>query len=161
MRIESLALPVVAFAVFLGLWSLAASSVETSIGALPGPRQVWAAAGGLVADHRAERAREREFYARQDEAREQARAAGTEFRERRYAGRPTYLDQIRTSLATVFAGFLLASLVAVPLGIACGSSPGLYTALNPLIQLFRPVSPLAWLPIVMILVSALYTAKDP
>ena len=34
-------------------------------------------------------------------------------------------------------------------------------AFNPLIQIFKPVSPLAWLPIVMILVSALYTSDDP
>jgi nitrate/nitrite transport system permease protein len=51
--------------------------------------------------------------------------------------------------------------VAVPLGVACGTSTAIYAALNPLIQLFRPVSPLAWLPIVMILVSALYTTRDP
>ena len=36
-----------------------------------------------------------------------------------------------------------------------------YAAVNPLIQVFKPVSPLAWLPIVMILVSALYTSEDP
>jgi len=93
--------------------------------------------------------------------REAALALGTPFRERHYAGRPTYFDQIATSLKTVFMGFLLASLVGVPLGIACGSSPALYTALNPLIQIFRPVSPLAWLPLVMILVSALYTSDEP
>jgi nitrate/nitrite transport system permease protein len=45
--------------------------------------------------------------------------------------------------------------------VLCGTSAVFYAALNPLIQLFRPVSPLAWLPIVMILVSALYTSADP
>jgi nitrate/nitrite transport system permease protein len=49
-------------------------------------------------------------------------------------------------LKTVFAGFLIASALAVPLGIGCGLSPVLRAALNPLIQLFKPVSPLAWLP---------------
>jgi nitrate/nitrite transport system permease protein len=90
-----------------------------------------------------------------------ALAAGEPWRDRQYAGKPTYFDQIATSLATVFTGFLIASLVAVPLGVLCGTSPTVYAALNPLIQLFRPVSPLAWLPIVMILVSALYTSTDP
>jgi nitrate/nitrite transport system permease protein len=90
-----------------------------------------------------------------------ALAAGEPWKDRRYAGKPTYLDQIATSLETVFAGFLFASLVAVPLGVLCGSSATVYAALNPLIQLFRPVSPLAWLPIVMILVNALSSSAEP
>ncbi len=90
----------------------------------------------------------------------EAKAAGKPFTVRQYAGPPTYLDQIATSLKTVFAGFVIASLVAVPLGVLCGLSPRAYAALNPLIQIFKPVSPLAWLPIVMILVSALYNSPD-
>ena len=41
------------------------------------------------------------------------------------------------------------------------ASCAFFTAVNPLIQIFKPVSPLAWLPIVMIMVSALYTSEDP
>jgi nitrate/nitrite transport system permease protein len=159
--IRSFAAPALALALFLLLWSYAAASVRTSIGALPGPRAVAEAAGALLAEHRAERARAEAFDARMEEQRLAALAEGTPWKERRYAGRPTYPDQIVTSLRTVFTGFLIASLVAVPLGVLCGTSPAVYAALNPLIQLFRPVSPLAWLPIVMILVSALYTAPDP
>jgi len=92
---------------------------------------------------------------------EKYEAKGKEWKERKYSGKPTYFDQILTSLQTVFMGFLLASLVAVPIGILCGLSDTFYAAFNPLIQIFKPVSPLAWLPIVMILVSALYTTKDP
>ncbi len=44
----------------------------------------------------------------------------------------------------------------MPLGIACGLSKTVNGAINPLIQLFKPVSPLAWLPIVTMVVSALY-----
>ena len=80
---------------------------------------------------------------------------------RKYTGKPTYIDQIFTSLSTVFMGFLLATLVAVPLGIFCGLSPPFNAALNPLIQIFKPVSPLAWLPIVTIVVSAVYVTADP
>src|SRR5690606_31450583 len=69
--------------------------------------------------------------------------------------------QIVTSLYTVLSGFALASLVAVPLGILCGLSKSIYAAVNPLIQVFKPVSPLAWLPLVTMLVSALYTSSDP
>jgi nitrate/nitrite transport system permease protein len=157
----SVAIPGVALAIFLGLWAQVAASIETSIGVVPGPGQVAEAVGTLVREHRAERARAAEFYARMEEKRSQALAEGLEWKEREYAGKPTYVDQIATSLKTVFTGFLIASLVAVPLGVLCGTSPVIYAALNPLIQLFRPVSPLAWLPIVMILVSALYTSSDP
>jgi nitrate/nitrite transport system permease protein len=61
----------------------------------------------------------------------------------------------------VFTGFILATLVAVPLGILCGLSKTMQNALNPLIQVFRPVSPLAWLPIVTLVVSAIYVTANP
>ncbi len=62
--------------------------------------------------------------------------------------------QIGYSLLRVTAGFLLAALVAVPFGFLIGMSPLLNAALNPFIQVLRPVSPLAWMPL------ALYTIKD-
>jgi len=157
----ALGVPALALALFLGVWSGAASRIEASIGAVPGPSAVLEAARGLVADHVAERAKQRAFEERMAVAEAKAEAEGRPWKQRRYAGSPTYFDQIATSLKTVFAGFLLASLVAVPLGILCGTSATIYAAMNPLIQLFKPVSPLAWLPIVMILVSSLYTASDP
>jgi len=49
----------------------------------------------------------------------------------------------------------------VPLGVLCGLSPIVNAALNPLIQSFKPVSPLAWLPIVTMVVSATYVSDDP
>jgi nitrate/nitrite transport system permease protein len=157
----SLGAPALAFLVFLGLWSQAAARIDTPIGALPGPGSVLGAAQALLAEHVAERTRAREFAARMEQKRAAALAAGETWKERSYAGKPTYLDQIATSLFTVFTGFVIASAVAVPLGVLSGTSAVFYAALNPLIQLFRPVSPLAWLPIVMILVSALYTSSDP
>lgn len=62
--------------------------------------------------------------------------------------------QIAHSLWRVAAGFTLAALVAIPLGFLIGMSPLLNAALNPFIQVLRPVSPLAWMPL------ALYTIKD-
>ena len=153
--------PLIAMLAFLALWSAVAARVDTSIGRLPGPSAVWSEAGALVAEHRAERRKQAEFDARMA-ALERAHAAeGRPWRPRRYSGKPTFLDQIATSLKTVFAGFLIASLVAVPAGVLCGLSSRFYAAVNPLIQIFKPVSPLAWLPIVMILVSGLYTSSDP
>ena len=62
--------------------------------------------------------------------------------------------QLAYSIARVLAGFFLAAAVAIPLGFAIGSSRVFYQALNPYVQLLKPISPLAWMPI------ALYTIKD-
>ena len=62
--------------------------------------------------------------------------------------------QIGYSLARVGLGFLLAALLAIPLGFVIGMSPLLYRAFDPFIQVLKPISPLAWMPI------ALYTIKD-
>jgi nitrate/nitrite transport system permease protein len=62
--------------------------------------------------------------------------------------------QLAHSLGRVGLGFVLACLVAIPLGFAIGMSPLLYRALDPFIQVLKPISPLAWMPL------ALYTIKD-
>src|SRR3981081_2501098 len=62
--------------------------------------------------------------------------------------------QLAHSLARVGLGYLLAMLFAVPLGFVIGMSPLTYRALDPFIQVLKPVSPLAWMPL------ALYTIKD-
>ena len=62
--------------------------------------------------------------------------------------------QLGHSLGRVGLGFLLAMLVAVPLGFVIGMSPMMYRALDPFIQVLKPISPLAWMPL------ALYTIKD-
>jgi nitrate/nitrite transport system permease protein len=154
----TLGVPLLAIGLFLALWAASAARVQTSLGTVPGPVQVLAQAKALFDDHRAERAKQAEFYQRQAErnAKLLAEDARAEVRTHRWTGKATFLDQILTSLKTVFAGFLIASLVAVPLGILCGLSKVIQAALNPLIQVFRPVSPLAWLPIVTLIVSALY-----
>ena len=62
--------------------------------------------------------------------------------------------QLAYSLGRVLLGFALAALVAVPLGFLIGMSQLVYRALDPFIQVLKPVSPLAWMPL------ALYTIKD-
>lgn len=161
--LRRIGIPLLAFAIFLALWGGLAKSVQTSLGALPGPVAVWQAAAGLLDEHRAERDKAAAFYARQDQRNAAALAADPQAapQSRVWTGKPTYIDQIGTSLLTVFTGFLLATIVAVPLGIVCGLSTTVQTALNPMIQLFKPVSPLAWLPIVTLVVSAVYVSSDP
>jgi nitrate/nitrite transport system permease protein len=62
--------------------------------------------------------------------------------------------QLAYSLGRVGLGFVLACLVAIPLGFVIGMSPLLSRALDPFIQVLKPISPLAWMPL------ALYTIKD-
>ncbi|SLN28340.1 ABC transporter permease [Pseudooctadecabacter jejudonensis] len=157
-----LGVPLLAIAVFIGLWATLAPKVQTSLGAVPGPAQVWEQVGELRADAVREGEREAAFYVRQDERNAEHIANGEpdKVRDRVYTGKPTYYDQIWTSIKTVFFGFLIASIVAIPLGIAAGLSATANAALNPLIQIFKPVSPLAWLPIVTMIVSATYTTSD-
>lgn len=148
--------PVLAIAAFLALWAWAAPMVQTSLGAIPGPVQVWEQVGVLRADAAAEAVKRQEFYVKQDAGNAELVAAGKadQVKTRSYTGKPTFPGQVLTSIKTVFLGFLIGTLVAVPLGILCGLSPTANAAINPLVQIFKPVSRLAWLPIVTMVVSA-------
>ncbi|MEO0989337.1 MAG: ABC transporter permease [Pseudomonadota bacterium] len=155
-----LGVPLLAIAAFLFLWASLAPTVQTSLGAIPGPGQVWEQAVNLHEDARAKAESRAKFEAQVATLNERRIASGKEPVERAYTGAPSYYSQIWTSIKTVFFGFLIATVVAVPLGIMAGLSPTANAALNPLIQIFKPVSPLAWLPIVTMVVSALYTTQD-
>lgn len=157
-----LGIPVVAIICFLGVWAALAPTVQTSLGAIPGPGQVWEQAVVLHEDAVSKAERRERFY-EQVEVRNQRlidAGRGDEITNIPYTGAPSYYDQIWTSIQTVFFGFLIASVIAIPLGIMAGLSPIANAALNPLIQVFKPVSPLAWLPIVTMVVSAVYTTND-
>jgi len=62
--------------------------------------------------------------------------------------------QLAYSIARVLAGYLLAALVAIPIGFLIGMSPLIYRAFDPFIQVLKPISPLAWMPL------ALFTLQD-
>ncbi|HDZ72006.1 MAG TPA: ABC transporter permease [Aurantimonas coralicida] len=155
---KGLIVPLIGILAFLAAWAALAPQVQTSLGTVPGPVQVWQQVEGLYADHQRGREDRAEFYERQEARNAKLVEQGMADRAkvRAYTGAPTYPEQIFTSLKTVFLGFLLATIIAVPVGIACGLSSTVNGALNPLIQIFKPVSPLAWLPIVTMIVSALY-----
>ncbi|WP_282096144.1 ABC transporter permease [Epibacterium ulvae] len=157
-----LGVPLCAIIGFLLLWGTLAPKVQTSLGAIPGPAQVWDQVGNLHKDAQREWDKEVAFYERQEARNAKLIADGKADRvkERVYTGKPTYYSQIWTSIKTVFFGFLIATAVAVPMGIAAGLSKTANAALNPIIQIFKPVSPLAWLPIVTMVVSAVYTTND-
>ncbi|HQS81349.1 MAG TPA: nitrate ABC transporter permease [Thiobacillus sp.] len=62
--------------------------------------------------------------------------------------------QLAYSLVRVLGGFFLAAMVAIPLGFVIGNSRVIYQAVDPYVQVLKPISPLAWMPL------ALYTIKD-
>ncbi|WP_460225716.1 ABC transporter permease [Aurantivibrio infirmus] len=160
---KAVLLPMVGILFFLFLWSIAASNIDTSLGKFPGPLAVAEQFKTLYQEHNAEREKAGAFYDRQEKrnAERVAKDPSYEPKIRAYTGKETFLDQIFTSLVTVMSGFLLAVIIAVPLGIVTGLSKTLNSAVNPIIQIFKPVSPLAWLPLVTMVVSALYITPDP
>ena len=107
-------------AVFLALWSASAQQVQTSLGQLPGPVDVFKQASTLVDEHVAERKKELAFYERQEKrnAAKLAKDPDAKVKIRPYTGKPTFFDQILTSLITVFTGFLLASMIAIPIAVS-------------------------------------------
>ena len=161
--LKSLLAPTLGIAAFLALWAALAPQVETSLGALPGPAEVAAQGSALYEEWSAASEAKAQFYADQDARNAAAIVAGNPgaVQEFAYSGAPTFPDQIVTSLKTVALGFILATMVAVPIGLVCGLSPLLNAAINPLVQIMKPVSPLAWLPIVTMVVSATITSADP
>jgi nitrate/nitrite transport system permease protein len=158
-----LGVPLLAIILFLGAWGVLAPKVVTSLGAVPGPTQVWEQFVNLNESHDRQRDKQAAFYERQDIRNAKLIEAGKadKVKYRTFTGAPTYYDQIWTSLKTVFFGFLIGTMIAVPLGIAGGLSPLVAAGMNPIIQIFKPVSPLAWLPIVTMVVSATVTSAEP
>lgn len=61
--------------------------------------------------------------------------------------------QIGYSIYRVLTGYALAAAVAIPLGFLIGMSPVAYKALNPFIQVLRPISPLAWMPLALFIIG--------
>ncbi|NIB39996.1 ABC transporter permease [Pseudomaricurvus alkylphenolicus] len=156
-------IPLLGILGFLLLWSAAAQNIDTSLGKFPGPAAVWEQFGSLYEEHTTERGKEAAFYERQEKRNAARMEKDPDYvpKIRAYTGKETFLDQIATSLVTVMSGFLVAAAMAIPLGIAVGLSKTLNSAINPIVQIFKPVSPLAWLPLVTMVVSALYVSPDP
>ena len=183
-------LPVAAVIVFLLLWSAAAKTVVTDSMQLPSPSDTWTAGKELFAMHSEQRASDKakrkekvqeavEHFVHARRLTRKAESASGETREAlladaliykkkavqaanyRPSSAPTFVDQIITSLKTVFVGFAIATLIAVPIGVLCGMSPWFNAAFNPFIQIFKPVSPLAWLPLAFLVIVWAYAGTKP
>lgn len=77
-----------------------------------------------------------------------------------FSAAKTFPYQIRRSLICVFVGFIFASLIAIPIGILCGLSPIFMAAMTPFIAIFKPVSPIVWLPIALIVIGGFIPDPD-
>jgi nitrate/nitrite transport system permease protein len=125
---STLALSLLFFAVFLTVWQVSTKPAPAggSSKGLPGPSAVAARAWEMISDP---------FYDRGPND----KGIGV---------------QLTYSLGRLLVGYSAAVVVAVSLGVLLGLSPALYGALNPYIQILKPISPLAWMPLF------LYTIKD-
>ncbi len=80
--------------------------------------------------------------------------------ESEYAGSKTIWYQVRRSILCVFAGFFLGSIIAIPIGIFCGLNKTFMAMMTPFIAIFKPVSPIVWLPIILLVVMGAFPNPD-
>ncbi len=125
---------------------------------LPSPTQVWASLQSLIADHYIIKQKKDAFATKMEATNQKLIANGKDAIV--YTGRASFIDTVLTSIKTVFAGFLLALLIAVPIGIIIGLSPTLRSAFNWFIQIFKPVSPVVWYLLVFMIVKTIYIGKS-
>ena len=125
---------------------------------LPSPADVRNGAITLWNDHKMIAEKKHSFREKTAALNEKRKEAGQ--KPIQYTGRPSFVDQILTSLKTVFAGFLLAAIFAIPAGIILGLSETLRTALNWIIQIFKPVSPVVWLLLVSMVIKTVMANSD-
>ncbi|MBD0822979.1 ABC transporter permease [Aestuariibaculum marinum] len=132
---------------------IASGDVSCQPNTLPSPAQVWESYKSLLRDHQIISADKAAFAEKTAVINAKRIAEGKD--PITYTGRPSFVDQILTSLKTVFAGFLLALVIAVPIGVIIGLSKTLRSSVNWLIQIFKPVSPVVWLLLVFMIVKTM------
>ena len=132
---------------------IASGAIKCQPNTLPSPAQVWGSFQTLLDDHYTIKADKEAFVEKTASINAKRLAQGKDAIT--YTGRPSFVDQIFTSIKTVFAGFFLALLIAVPIGIVIGLSKTLRSSVNWLIQIFKPVSPVVWLLLVFMIVKTL------
>lgn len=137
---------------------IASGDISCRPNSLPSPLMVVGALGKLWDDHLILSAKKEDFIQQYAAVNEERLAKGEA--EIKYTGRPSFVDQILTSLKTVFAGFLLSVLIAIPMGILLGLSETLRTSFNWIVQIFKPVSPVVWLLLVSMIVKTILANVD-
>ena len=80
--------------------------------------------------------------------------------EQKYPRAATIFWQAKRSIFTVIMGFLMACIVAIPIGMMCGLNRVFMACMTPIISIFRPVSPVVWLLIFQIVIGAFFPKPD-
>ncbi|GAA3590785.1 ABC transporter permease [Flavivirga amylovorans] len=132
---------------------IASGDISCQPNTLPSPSQVWDSYKSLLRDHNIISADKAAFIEKTATLNAKRIAEGKA--PITYTGRPSFIDQIIMSLKTVFAGFLLALIIAVPIGVLIGLSPTLKSAFNWFVQIFKPVSPVVWYLLVFMIVKTI------
>jgi nitrate/nitrite transport system permease protein len=155
-------LPLTAIAALVFSWHVLATSVQVGGMSLPTPGLVWDKGAEQVREWREDGvARSAHAALVAQTATEQGMTVAEVEQFMPFQGKRLFVTQVWLSIETVFLGVGAGLLVAIPLGILCGLSGTIFAMANPLIQLFKPVSPLAWFPVVYLLINRLMTAPDP
>lgn len=139
-------------------YQLTSEELSNIPNSLPFPRQVKNAFYVLLLDHKNINLDKDNFLLKVAKTNKKLKESGKKLLE--YTGRPSFIDQVKTSIKTVFAGVLLAIFVAVPVGIVFGLSETLRNSLNWIIQIFKPVSPVVWMLLVFMVVKTVVTDPD-
>ena len=137
---------------------IASGDVSCQPNTLPKPAQVYQGFLSLWRDHKIIAAKKDDFKIKTKAVNASRAAKGLS--PIKYTGRPSFIDQVGTSLKTVFAGVFLAMILAIPFGILLGLSETLRTSLNWVIQVFKPVSPVVWLLLVFMIVKTAIQNAD-
>lgn len=147
-------LPLVAIVITLVSWQVIAQNVKLGSSTLPTPGQVWGRGVEQYDEWRAEKARRAAYELEVTKTAAELKLSVTDVRkEMPYEEKRLFINQVVLSLETAFAGVALAMVVAIPMGILCGLSGTIFMMANPLIQILKPVSPLAWFPVVYLLAN--------
>ncbi len=124
---------------------------------LPSPLYVWNTAKLLVKDATEVIQEKRAFRKKMESRNEKLIAQGKD--PIIYTGRPSFLDQIFTSLKNILWGVILAMCISIPFGILIGLSKNFKKATNWFVQIFKPISPVVWFLLVQMIVNTIMT--DP
>ena len=137
---------------------IASGNVKCQPNTLPTPAQVLNGVNALWSDHQIISAKKSAFIKKT--AKVNAGRVAKGLAAIKYTGRPSFIDQVGTSIKTVLTGVLLAMLLAIPMGIVLGLSASLRASLNWIIQIFKPVSPVVWLLLVFMIVKTAIRNED-
>lgn len=132
---------------------IASGDLSCKPNALPSPSDVWKAGISMYKDHQVLKSSKKNFYAENAAINAQLKSQGQ--KTMIYTGRSSFIDRIFKSLFTVFAGVILAMLIAIPIGILVGLNDTVKLMFNWIIQIFKPVSPVVWFLLVYMIIKTI------